>query len=154
MTTKARTIDYALGRLDSNSIRELYTVDWRLAAVLLLAISRYHRDFPARRIRVTEGHRSAERQAQMVEEGKSKVEVSLHQDGRAVDLAILKPLAIPQNGQKWEAEWDLKQYRLLDAKYVQPAALEVGFDPGEILWGGHWTTLRDGVHWQLMLPPL
>lgn len=148
-----KEIDYGLGRLDSGSVRELYTVDWRLAAVLALAIQRYHRRFPARRIRVTEGHRPAAQQEQLVAEGKSMVKVSHHQDGRAVDLAILIPNPTPNQKAKWVAEWDLKQFRLLDT-FVQAAAIEFGFEPGDILWGGHWTTLRDGVHWQLMLPPL
>lgn len=150
----SKAIDHGMGRLDSNSVRELHTVDWRLAAVLLLAIQRYHAKVPARRIRVTEGFRSADKQEEMIAQGKSFVKVSHHQDGRAVDLAILKPLIMPQNGKRWEPLWELGQYRLLDTQFVQPSALELGFEPGDILWGGHWTTLRDGVHWQLMLPPL
>lgn len=150
----SNAVDFSLGRLDSNSIRQLYTVDMRLAAVLLVAIQRYHHSFPALRIRVTEGHRTAEEQEKLVAEGKSQTRNSAHQDGRAVDIAILRPARVPQKGQKWEAVWDLHQYALFDQEYVQPAALELGFDPGDILWGGHWTTLRDGVHWQLMLPAL
>lgn len=152
--TKSKQLDFAMGRLDGGSVRELYTVDYRLASVFLLAIARYHRRFPTRRVRVTEGHRTATEQEKLVADGKSQTQQSLHLDGRAVDLAILKPNPRPTPSEKWVAEWDLAQYRLLDSGFVQPAALELGFEPGDILWGGHWTTLRDGVHWQMMLPPL
>lgn len=151
---KEKQIDFGLGRLDSRSVRELATVDMRLAAVMLVAIARYHAAFSARRVRVTEGHRRSDEQEKLVAEGKSQTQQSLHLDGRAVDLAIIVPNPKPTPNEKWVAEWDLKQFRLLDQQFVQPAALELGFEPGDILWGGHWTTLRDGVHWQLMLPAL
>jgi len=35
---------------------------------------------------------------------------------------------------------------------MQSAARDIGLDNNDLLWGGHWTSLRDGVHWQLMLP--
>lgn len=137
-------LDYSMGRLDSSSVRELATVDVRLAAVVLLAASRYHLTFGNRRIRVTDGFRTVAEQEQMVRDGKSRTLNSHHLDGRAVDLAIIID---------GKANWKLPLYQELDA-VMQSAALDLGLDQGDLLWGGHWTTLRDGVHWQLMLPPI
>lgn len=147
-----RVIDYGLGRLDSASVKELATVDPRLCAVVLVALARFHQRNPGLRVRVTDGHRSADEQEKLIAEGKSQTRNSAHLDGRAVDLAILKPSW--GQGKKWEAVWDFGQYKMLDEIFIQPASLDLGFEPGDILWGGHWTTLRDGVHWQLMLPAL
>lgn len=137
-------LDYSLGRLDSNSVRELRDVDCRLAAVVLVASCRYHAAFAGRRLRITDGRRSVEEQEQMVRDGKSRTMNSHHLDGRAVDFAIIV------NG---KANWALPLYEELDG-FMQKAALDIGLDAGDLLWGGHWTSLRDGVHWQLMLPPL
>lgn len=137
-------LDYSLGRFDSASVRELRGVDVRLASVVLVAGARYHAAFPERRLRVTDGLRTIEQQRQLVRDGKSKTMNSSHLDGRAVDLAIIT---------KGKANWAVPLYKDFD-KWMQEAALSIGLDPGDLLWGGHWTTLRDGVHWQLMLPPL
>lgn len=146
-------LDYSLGRLDSNSVRELRDVDCRLAAVVLVAACRYHAAFSGRRLRVTDGRRSVVEQEQMVRDGKSRTMNSHHLDGRAVDLAIIDRRWAGKEGAKEVALWDIKEYAFLD-EMMQKAALDIGLDAGDILWGGHWTTLRDGVHWQLMLPPL
>lgn len=137
-------IDYSLGRFDSASVRELRDVDVRLATVVLVAGARYHAAFGNRRLRVTDGRRTVEEQEAMVRDGKSRTMNSHHLDGRAVDLAIIIDR---------KAHWALPLFEEVD-RFMQSAALDVGLDPGDLLWGGHWTSLRDGVHWQLMLPPL
>ena len=150
-----REIDYALGRFDSNSVRELRDVDVRLATIVLVAGARYHAAFPSgRRLRVTSGRRTTEEQEALVRDGKSRTMNSHHLDGRAVDLAIIERSPTPQwDGSKVRAIWDLREFQLLD-NFMQKAATDIGFEPGDLLWGGHWTSLRDGSHWQLMLPPL
>lgn len=142
--SKGHVLDFSLGRLDSNSVRELRDVDCRLASVVLVAACRYHASFANRRLRVTDGIRSVADQEQMFRDGKTRTLNSHHLDGRAVDLAIVIDR---------KAHWALPLYEELDA-FMQKAALDIGLEPGDLLWGGHWTTLRDGVHWQLMLPPL
>lgn len=137
-------LDYSLGRFDSDSIRELRGVDVRLASVVLVAGARYHASFSDRRLRITDGLRTLAEQDQMVRSGRSKTYNSHHLDGRAVDFAII-------TGRK--ANWNLPLYEEVD-RFMQKAALDIGLEPGDLLWGGHWTTLRDGVHWQLMLPPI
>ena len=137
-------LDYSLGRLDSASVRECATIDCRLAAVVFLASNRYHVAFAHRRLRVTSAYRTMEQQLQLVRDGKSRTMNSHHLDGRAVDLALIID---------GKANWALPLYEEIDG-FMQKAALDLGLDQGDLLWGGHWTTLRDGVHWQLMLPPL
>lgn len=144
MTGGNHVIDYALGRLDSASVRQLRDVDVRLASVLLVAASRYHAAFGSRRLRVTDGRRSMADQERLFAEGKTRTLNSHHLDGRAIDLAIIIDR---------KANWALPLYEEVDG-FMQKAAIDIGLEPGDLLWGGHWTTLRDGVHWQLMLPPL
>lgn len=146
-------IDYSLGRFDSASVRELRDLDIRLATVVLVAGARYHAAFVGRRLRVTDGRRTEEDQEKLVLEGKSRTYSSRHLDGRAVDLAIIDKRWQGKRGLQEVALWDLKEYKVVD-DFMQKAAIDIGFDPGDLLWGGHWTTLRDGVHWELMLPPL
>lgn len=138
-------LDRSLGRLDTASVLALATVDARLAATCFVAATAYHSAFSGRRLRITSAFRTEDEQRKLVEEGKSFTMNSHHLDGRAIDWAIIidnRPV------------WALSLFTELDAKFMQPAALRVGLDPGDLLWGGHWTTLRDGPHWQLMLPSL
>lgn len=147
-------LDYSMGRFDSKSVLELRYIDCRLAAVVLVAAARYHAAFPYRRLRVTDGRRTMVEQEALLAAGKSQTINSHHLDGRAVDLAIIKQAPVKNHeGKREQAIWELKEYEFLDT-FMQKAALDIGFDAGDVLWGGHWTTLRDGVHWQLMLPPL
>jgi len=138
-------LDYSIGKLDSNSVRELRDIDCRLCSVVLLAAARYHAAFGPRRLRVTAGRRTEEEQEALVASGASRTMNSRHLTGRAVDLAII----IGKN----KAVWDWSFYRELDG-YMQKAATDIGLDEGDLLWGGHWVTLRDGVHWELMIPEL
>lgn len=143
-------LDFSLGRLDSQSVQRLRDCDVRLASVVLVAAARYHAAVPNRRLRVTETTRTMARQRAMVEQGKSNTLNSHHLDGRAVDIAIIQRRVAGKEGAKEVALWELKEYKVLD-HFMQAAARDIGLGDA-VLWGGHWTTLRDGVHWQIMLP--
>lgn len=85
---------------------------------------------------VTEGLRTAERQAQLVAAGASKTQKSRHLTGHAVDLA-----ALVGN----EVRWDWPLYKKL-ADVMKQAAQELNIP---IEWGGDWRTFKDGPHFQL-----
>jgi peptidoglycan L-alanyl-D-glutamate endopeptidase CwlK len=85
---------------------------------------------------VTEGLRTAERQAQLVAAGASQTQKSRHLTGHAVDLAALV-------GD--EIRWDWPLYKKL-ADVMKQAAKELNVP---LEWGGDWTTLKDGPHFQL-----
>lgn len=87
-------------------------------------------------ILVLEGLRSRERQVQLVKVGASQRILSRHLTGHAVDLGVVL------DGQ---LRWDWPLYDRL-AGLMQRAA-EVEKVPLE--WGGHWTSLKDGPHFQL-----
>lgn len=85
---------------------------------------------------VTEGLRTAERQAELVKAGASKTLQSRHLTGHAIDLA-----ALVGN----EVRWDWPLYSKL-ATAMKQAATEVGVP---IEWGGDWKSFKDGPHFQL-----
>jgi len=85
---------------------------------------------------VTEGLRSAERQAYLVAHGKSRTLRSRHRTGHAVDLAVVRDGV---------AMWDWPSYALL-ARIVKAAAAELDLP---VEWGGDWQSFRDGPHFQL-----
>lgn len=84
--------------------------------------------------RVTEGLRTAERQAELVSANKSWIKRSKHQDGLAVDVA-----ALPDGN----VSWDWTHYEKIN-EAMQEAARRHN---ARLTWGGHWKQ-RDGVHWQ------
>ena len=86
---------------------------------------------------ITEGLRSAERQAEMLRTKKSKVRHSKHQDGFAVDI-----MAYDENG---KGTWEHTYYEAINSHIQEVANLE-GI---VITWGGTWTTLVDAVHFQI-----
>ncbi|WP_395757570.1 M15 family metallopeptidase [Achromobacter sp. EB05] len=123
--------------LSSRSLQRLDGVHPRLVEIVKLAIQRTAVDFT-----VVEGVRTPERQRELVAQGASQTQNSLHlkqQDGygHAVDLAPLVGGAIPWN--------DWEQFRRL-ADVVKACAAELGM-PME--WGGDWKSLKDGPHFQL-----
>lgn len=118
-------------RLSERSWGRLKGVDPRLIAVVARGLQLSARDFT-----VLEGLRSAARQRDLVAAGKSQTLASRHLTGHAVDLGVLV------NGQ---VSWDLAHYRDL-APALMKAAEELGVP---LEWGGNWTTLRDGPHFQL-----
>jgi len=126
---------FRLSQRSRNNLREVHP---DLVAVTLLAL--YHLteiDFA-----ITEGKRTMARQRELYAGGKSQTMNSLHliqPDGwvHAVDLAPWVNGAIP---------WDDWAAFERVAKAMKAAAGMLGV---EITWGGDWTTLKDGPHFQL-----
>ena len=85
---------------------------------------------------VTEGLRTRERQAQLKAAGASRTLNSRHITGHALDVAALVGR---------EVRWDWPLFaRIADA--FKAAAKEEGVP---IVWGGDWTTFKDGPHFEL-----
>lgn len=102
-----------------------------LIRVIEGAIARTPVDF-----RVTEGLRSAERQAQLVKAGASQTLNSRHLSGHAVDVAAMVGP---------EIRWDWPLYPLI-AEAFKAEAKAQGI---ALIWGGDWPKLRDGPHFEL-----
>ena len=85
-------LDYSTLLWDSNSVLELRTVDWRLACIITAAAKaflgerRQQEPVLMHKLRVTDGYRSPEQQAEKVKSGASKTMRSHHLNGMAVDL--------------------------------------------------------------------
>lgn len=85
---------------------------------------------------VTEGVRSPARQAELMKAGASMTMNSRHLTGHAVDLAI------KIGGQ---IDWSWPPFHRLGMLMKSNArGLEV-----PIVWGGDWTTFKDGPHFEL-----
>ena len=117
--------------LSEKSINKLEGVNASLVQVVKRAIELTTIDFG-----VTEGLRTVERQKELFAAGKSQTMKSKHIVGRAVDL-----VAMPNGRVSWE--W---KYYIHIATAMKQAAKELGVD---IEWGGDWTSIKDGVHFQL-----
>lgn len=115
--------------------RRLVGVDPRLVAPVCAGAISYEAE-TGNLVRVTCGMRTYKEQAALYAAGKTRTMHSYHLKGLAIDLAIIK------DGQ---AIWDFEPYRVLN-HHIQDAA--DAFDVS-ITWGGHWTPLRDAVHFQL-----
>ena len=85
---------------------------------------------------VTEGLRTAQRQAELVRAGASRTNNSRHLTGHAVDIAALV------DGQ---VRWDWPLYPRIAAAFQQAAREQ----NTPITWGGDWPKLRDGPHFEL-----
>ena len=118
--------------LSERSMNNLKGVNKDLVKVIQTAIVNSPYDFV-----VTEGIRSAAKQAEMLRTKKSQVRHSKHQDGLAVDI-----MAYDENG---KGTWDMRYYEAIAAHIQEVARLE----GADITWGGSWTTLKDGVHFQI-----
>lgn len=116
--------------LSARSRERLIGVHPDLVRVVERAIAHSEIDFI-----VTEGLRSAARQAQLVKAGASQTLKSRHLTGHAVDLAALV------GGQ---VRWDWPLYPKLAAA-MKGAAAELQIP---LVWGGDWT-FRDGPHFEL-----
>ena len=79
---------------------------------------------------VLEGLRTAERQAELLKQGATKVEVSRHMSGNAIDIA---PYPIDWN--------DTKRFKIV-AHHMFAAAKELGI---VIRWGGNWSRIDETV---------
>lgn len=125
-------------QLSARSLSRLDGVHPDLVKVVKRAIELSDIDFM-----VTEGVRSAARQAELVKAGASQTGRSRHLPSVnkcgvacAVDLAAMVGA---------EVRWDWPLYPRL-AKAMKAAALELNVP---IEWGGDWKSLRDGPHFQL-----
>jgi peptidoglycan L-alanyl-D-glutamate endopeptidase CwlK len=86
--------------------------------------------------KITEGRRTIERQRQLVAEKKSQTMNSRHITGHAIDVFALPTPA---------GSWDMKYYKQIADAFKQASdGLTIPVE-----WGGNWTTLRDGPHFQL-----
>lgn len=93
---------------------------------------------------VTEGLRTPERQAALVEAGASRTLKSRHLTGHAVDLAywLDDGDGTPEAG---EIRWDWPLYSQIAAA-MKAAAKAEGV---KLVWGGDWPSFRDGPHFEL-----
>ena len=115
-------------RLSQRSMQNLSGVHPDLVAVVKRAIEITEQDFS-----VIEGVRNIERQRQLVAKGASQTMNSRHLTGHAVDLAPY-PLS-------WDWEYF---YPIADAMKGAADELDVA-----IVWGGDWSTFKDGPHFEL-----
>ena len=118
-------------RLSSRSRARLVGVHPALIAVVEAAITRTTVDFM-----ITEGLRTAERQAVLVRAGASRTTRSRHLTGHAVDVAALV---------EGQVRWDWPLYGRI-AEAFKAAARDL---KAPLIWGGDWKTLRDGPHFEL-----
>ena len=117
--------------LSEKSLQRLTGVKPELQAVVKRAIEITPVDFL-----VVEGLRTKERQAYLLDAGKSRTMNSYHLTGHAVDIAPIVD---------GKVSWDWKYFHPL-AEAVKKAAKEVKV---EVEWGGDWTSFKDGPHWQI-----
>ena len=114
-------------------------VDHHLSAVIIrAAILYYGLSRGERFIRITEGVRTRERQEKLFAEKKTQTLRSYHLTGRAVDVAVMRRI-------DRQPIWELGYYRDY-ADLVDQASSEFGV---LITWGGSWSGLRDGPHFQI-----
>jgi peptidoglycan L-alanyl-D-glutamate endopeptidase CwlK len=118
-------------RLSERSLKRLTGVHPRLVALVREAAALSPVDFM-----VTEGLRSAARQAALVRAGASRTMRSRHLTGHAVDIAALV------DGQ---VRWDWPLYPRIAAAFKAAAARQ----GTAIVWGGDWPRLKDGPHFEL-----
>lgn len=85
---------------------------------------------------VLEGLRTKERQRELVAKGASQTMNSRHITGHAVDLGAYVGGSV---------RWDWPLYDKL-GRAMKQAASDVGVP---IVWGGDWTSLKDGPHFEL-----
>lgn len=85
---------------------------------------------------ISEGLRTMERQIQLKKAGASKTLNSRHLSGHAVDV-------VAYIGK--DVRWDWPLYEQIAVAFKQ-AAKELDVP---ITWGGDWTTLKDGPHFEL-----
>jgi len=119
-------------RWSARSLRNLKGVHPDLRRVFERALHETPNDFV-----VTEGLRTIKRQAQLVGEGASQTMNSAHLTGYAVDVAYYDSAG--------NIVWDWPVYDR-NAATIQRIADEEGVP---IQWGGDWTSLRDGPHFEL-----
>ena len=120
-------------KLSQRSLSKLEGVHPKLIEVVKLAITKSPLDFS-----ISEGLRTVERQKELVAQKKSQTMKSRHLVGEAVDICVLLD---------GKANWDFDNYRTV-ANVFKDCATELGV---KITWGGDWTSLKDGPHFQIEL---
>ena len=85
---------------------------------------------------ITEGLRNKEQQKANVAKGASQTMNSRHLTGHAIDFVAYVD---------GKVNWDFSYYRQI-ADAFKKASAELGIP---IVWGGDWTTLKDGPHIEL-----
>lgn len=118
-------------RFSARSRRNLADVHPDLRAVAERALELSPVDFV-----VTEGLRTVTRQKELFRAGASRTMNSRHLTGHALDVAA------------WVAgsvRWDWPLYGQIAGAFKQ-AALERGV---KLVWGGDWTSFKDGPHFEL-----
>ena len=118
-------------RLSNRSLAALKGVHPDLVVVVHEAIRTTPVDFM-----VTEGLRSPQRQAALVQSGASQTLNSRHLTGHAVDVAAWV------DGQ---VRWDWPLYPRIAEAFKAAAKL----NGVPLVWGGDWPRLRDGPHFEL-----
>ena len=118
-------------QLDERSVQRLEGVHADLVRVSMRAAELSEVDFV-----VTEGVRTMKRQRELVAAGASKTLKSRHLTGHAIDFA-------PVVG--GEVTWKWPAFPII-ADAFKRAAKELGV---AIVWGGDWTSFRDGPHIEL-----
>jgi peptidoglycan L-alanyl-D-glutamate endopeptidase CwlK len=88
-------------------------------------------------VAVLETWRSPERQAELVEQGKSQTLDSKHLHGLAIDIAPVREYV---DGKVKSIIWDTRHPVW---KEIAASAKELG-----LKWGGDWTDFRDYVHFE------
>lgn len=112
-------------KLSKRSLDRLVGVNPSLVAVFNKACESMPFD-----ITVLEGLRTAERQAELLKQGATKVQVSRHMSGNAIDIA---PYPIDWN--------DTERFKIV-AHHMFAAAKELGI---VIRWGGNWSRQDETV---------
>ena len=118
-------------KLSDKSLRRLDGVKPELVNVVKRAIEITPIDFL-----VVEGLRTKERQAYLLDAGKSRTLNSYHLTGHAVDIAPIVD---------GKVSWDWKFFHPMAAA-MQKAADELDV---KLTWGGSWKTFPDGPHFQI-----
>lgn len=127
-----------MNTLDQRSLKRLEGIHPDLVAVVLLAAE-------VSTFIVTEGLRTQERQRELFLAKKSQTMNSRHLTGHAVDLAIWEDKDEDKVVDADELSWKFPHYQQLAEKMKEAAAkLNTA-----IIWGGDWTTLKDGPHFEL-----
>lgn len=136
-------------KLPDRSIARLEGVHPQLVAVVLAAAEACPEGLA---FVVTEGARTQERQRQLVAEGKSQTMRSRHvpesnllRVACAVDLAVWYDRNEDRVVGVDELSWKFPDYKRV-ADLIKSEAARLGVP---IEWGGDWTSLKDGPHFQL-----
>ncbi|MBE8577941.1 M15 family metallopeptidase [Vibrio sp. OPT18] len=122
--------------LSARSEANMLGVHDRLKAVTRRALELSPYDFG-----ITSGKRTAAEQKAMFDKGASKIDgtnkISKHQTGTAVDFVVYD-----ENG---KVTWEMSYYEAVSKAFKQ-AAIELDT---AIVWGGDWSTFKDGPHIEL-----